>query len=100
MMETTTSQPSRRPAVALLGAGTMGAGMAQRMLDLGFPVNVWNRSPGPVVALTEHGATVRAKPTEAVAAAEVVVTMLSNADADAGVMVRGGTLDALRPNVT
>ncbi len=97
--DTPAKQPPR-PSVALLGAGTMGAGMAQRMLDLGFPVNVWNRSPGPVVALTEHGATVRAKPTEAVAAAEVVVTMLSNADAVAGVMVRGGTLDALRPNVT
>ena len=100
MMETTTSQPSRRPAVALLGTGTMGSGMAQRMLDLGFPVNVWNRTSGPVTALTEHGATARATPTEAVAAAEIVVTMLPNADAVADVMLRGGTLDALRANAT
>jgi 3-hydroxyisobutyrate dehydrogenase len=89
-----------RPQVALLGAGTMGAGMAQRMLDLGFPVNVWNRTPGPALALAGHGATVRAKPAEAVAAAEVVVTMLPNVDAVASVMLRGGTLDALRPNAT
>ena len=99
MMETT-NQPSRRPAVALLGTGTMGSGMAQRMLDLGFPVNVWNRNPGPVTALTEHGATARATPTDAVAAAEIVVTMLPNADAVADVMLRGGTLDALRANAT
>jgi len=99
MMETT-NQPSRRPAVALLGTGTMGSGMAQRMLDLGFPVNVWNRNPGPVTALTEHGATARETPTDAVAAAEIVVTMLPNADAVADVMLRGGTLDALRANAT
>src|SRR2546428_6387381 len=99
MIETTINQTSR-PTVALLGAGTMGSGMAQRMLDLGFPVNVWNRNPGPVTALTEHGATARETPTDAVAAAEIVVTMLANADAVADVMLRGGTLDALRANAT
>src|SRR2546427_125066 len=99
MIETTINHPSR-PTVALLGAGTMGSGMAQRMLDLGFPVNVWNRTPGQVIALTKHGATARAKPTEAVAAAEIVVTMLSNADAVADVMLGGGTLDAVRANAT
>ena len=88
MRETAANQPVR-PPVALLGAGTMGAGMAQRMLDLGFTVDVWNRTPGPTVALAERGATVRAKPTEAVAAAEVAVTML-----------RGGALDALPPKAT
>src|SRR2546425_10168162 len=99
MIETTINHPSR-PTVALLGAGTMGSGMAQRMLDLGFPVNVWNRTSGPVTALTEHGATARATPTEAVAAAEIVVTMLPNGDTVADVMLRGGTLDALRANAT
>jgi len=99
MRETAANQPFR-PPVALLGAGTMGAGMAQRMLDLGFPVDVWNRTPGPTLALAERGATVRAKPTEAVAAAEVAVTMLPNADAVAQVMLRGGTLDALPPKAT
>jgi len=96
---TKADQPPR-PQVALLGAGTMGAGMTQRMLDLGFHVNVWNRTPGPAVALADHGATVSAKPTEAVAAVEVVVTMLSNADAVADVMLRGGALHALRPDAT
>ena len=89
-----------RLTVALLGAGTMGSGMAERMLEVGFPVNVWDRTQRSVVALTEHGATVRAKPTEAVASAEIVVTMLANADAVADVMLRGGTLDALRANAT
>jgi 3-hydroxyisobutyrate dehydrogenase len=95
----TIAQPPR-PQVALLGAGTMGAVMAQRMLDLDFPVTVWNRTPGRAAALAERGATVRAEPTEAVAVAEVVVTMLPDADAVTEVMLRGGTLDALRPRAT
>jgi 3-hydroxyisobutyrate dehydrogenase len=100
MMGETTANQRPCPRVALLGAGTMGAGMAQRMLDLGFSVDVWNRTPGPAHALVEHGATARAKPTEAAATAEVIVTMLPNEDAVADVMLRGGALDALRPNAT
>ncbi|MFL5309929.1 MAG: NAD(P)-dependent oxidoreductase [Myxococcales bacterium] len=95
----TTDRPSR-PTVALLGAGTMGSGMALRMLEVGFPVNVWNRTPGAALALTGHGATVRATSSEAVSDAEIVVTMLPNADAVADVMVRGGALDASGANAT
>jgi 3-hydroxyisobutyrate dehydrogenase len=92
----TSSNQLPLPRVALLGAGTMGAGMAQRLLEKGFPVTVWNRTPGPAAALAKHGATAYAKPTEAVASAQVVVTMLSKADAVADVMLSGGTLDALQ----
>ena len=97
-METPAASRTARPVVALLGAGTMGSGMAQRMLDLEFPVTVWNRTP--VAALAERGANLPAKPTEAVADAEVVVTMLPTADAVEDVMLRGRTLDALRTNAT
>jgi 3-hydroxyisobutyrate dehydrogenase len=98
MGETTSNQP--RPRVAVLGAGTMGAAMASRLLDLGFAVTVWDRTPSPALALAERGATVRAKPTEAVATAEVVLTMLPNADAVADVMLQAGTLAELRPSAT
>ncbi|MDQ6743368.1 MAG: NAD(P)-binding domain-containing protein [Candidatus Dormibacteraeota bacterium] len=42
MIAANINQP--RPRVALLGAGTMGSGMAQRLLELGFSVDVWNRA--------------------------------------------------------
>jgi 3-hydroxyisobutyrate dehydrogenase len=89
-----------RPTVAILGTGTMGAGMTQRLLELGFPVSVWNRTREPALELAQRGATVGATPGDAVAGADVVVTMLPNANAVTSVMLSDGTLDALRPTAT
>ena len=33
-----------KPTVALLGTGTMGAGMAANIARAGLPLRVWNRS--------------------------------------------------------
>jgi len=88
------------PLVSVLGAGTMGAGMAQRLLDKGFVVTVWNRTSGPAASLAERGAIVRARPADAVDTAEVVITMLADADAVMDVMLRRRTLEAMRPNAT
>jgi 3-hydroxyisobutyrate dehydrogenase len=93
---TLSTDESPRPRIALLGAGTMGAGMAQRLLDVGFSVDVWNRAPGPAARLAERGATAHPYPAQAVATAEVVLTMLPTADAVADVMLRQSTVDDLR----
>src|SRR5437764_1081778 len=45
------------PRVSLLGTGIMGAGMAERLLDQGFTVDVWNRTPAATTRLAERGAT-------------------------------------------
>jgi 3-hydroxyisobutyrate dehydrogenase len=86
-----------RPRVSMLGAGTMGAGMAQRLLDLGFPVDVWDRAPGPSARLAERGATAHPEAAQAVAGADIVLTMLATGDAVTDVMLHTGTVDALRP---
>ena len=31
--------------IALLGLGLMGSGMAARLLDAGYPLSIWNRTP-------------------------------------------------------
>src|SRR5437588_309098 len=45
------------PRIALIGAGIMGAGMAERLLDQGFAVDVWDRTPAAAARLAERGAT-------------------------------------------
>ena len=89
-----------RPSVAVLGVGTMGGAMARRLLEDGFAVEVWNRNPVPAAALAEAGATPHAGAAQAVARADVMLTMLPTADAVSQVMLGGGVLDALRPGTT
>ncbi len=85
-----------RPTVALIGLGTMGAGIAERLLDQGFAVDVWNRTPGPEARLTERGATAHVMPEQAAARASVVLTMLPTGDAVAEVMLERSALNAMR----
>jgi len=87
-------------SVAVLGLGTMGGGMARRLLEKGFAVEVWNRSSGPAAALAADGAIAHADVAQAVAPADVVLTMLPTADAVSEVMLRGGVIDAVRPGAT
>jgi 3-hydroxyisobutyrate dehydrogenase len=96
-MSDTTNTPHPRPTVAILGAGAMGAAFAERLLDQGFAVAVWNRTPGPVATLAQRGATAHGKPDQAVDRADVVVTMLPTADAVREVMLEQRTLNFIRP---
>lgn len=84
--------------VAVLGTGIMGAAMARNLLLAGHEVHVWNRDPAKTAPLGDAGALVAASPAEAVAAADVVLTMLYDAAAVADVIrqaasgVRPGTV--------
>jgi 3-hydroxyisobutyrate dehydrogenase len=64
--------------VALLGLGLMGGGMAGRLLDAGYPLSVYNRTPGKAEALAGRGAKVAQTPREAVDGAGVVLSMLAD----------------------
>jgi 3-hydroxyisobutyrate dehydrogenase len=71
--------------VAVLGTGTMGRGMTRSLLRAGFAVTVWNRTASRAQDLRDAGARVAADPAEAVAEADVVVTVLFDEDAVARV---------------
>jgi 3-hydroxyisobutyrate dehydrogenase-like beta-hydroxyacid dehydrogenase len=67
------------PTVAVLGAGRMGAAMAERLAGKGLAVVVYNRSAERATALAERiGATVAASPAEAASAADVVISMVAD----------------------
>ncbi len=79
-----------QPTVALLGTGTMGAGMARNIAAAGIPLRVWNRTPERAEPLADVAA-VAGNVAEAVEGADVVLTMLLDADSVADTMeqVRG-----------
>jgi 3-hydroxyisobutyrate dehydrogenase len=65
-------------AVAFLGLGVMGGGMAARLVDSGKAVTVWNRRPGRADPLAARGARVAATPRDATAAADIVISMVAD----------------------
>jgi 3-hydroxyisobutyrate dehydrogenase-like beta-hydroxyacid dehydrogenase len=73
--------------LGFLGLGSMGSGMARRLIGAGHTVQVWNRSPEPVTELVEAGA-VRAETPEQALAAPVSFSMLAN-DAAADAVLGG-----------
>ncbi|GHE92706.1 dehydrogenase [Amycolatopsis deserti] len=71
---------SDRPAVAVLGTGTIGAPVARNLATAGYPVRVWNRTAARAeAAVAGTGATVCASPAEAVRGAGIVVTVMTDA---------------------
>jgi 3-hydroxyisobutyrate dehydrogenase len=72
--------------VAFLGTGIMGAPMARNLLNAGFEVRVWNRTPGRARALAAEGAELAETPADAVRDARFVITMLVDGAAVLAVM--------------
>ncbi|PKW27584.1 NAD(P)-dependent oxidoreductase [Phycicoccus duodecadis] len=67
--------------VAVLGTGIMGSGMARSLVRAGHEVTAWNRTPERAAPLAGDGIRVAESVAAAVGDADVVVTMLFDADA-------------------
>lgn len=85
--------------IGLLGLGSMGSGMARRLIDVGFPVRVFNRTVATARPLAERGAVVATSPAEAADGADVLLLSLSTQDAVEEVLFgRNGALGAALPD--
>jgi 3-hydroxyisobutyrate dehydrogenase-like beta-hydroxyacid dehydrogenase len=82
--------------VAFIGLGSMGSPMAAHLRRAGHELTVYNRTRSAAEPLARAGARVAASPREAVARAEVLVTMLAD-DAAVEAVIFGpeGALAAL-----
>ncbi|XWK89609.1 MAG: NAD(P)-dependent oxidoreductase [Phormidium sp.] len=67
--------------VGFLGTGLMGKPLAQRLLCARIPVVVYNRTASKVEELKAAGAQVVDSPESAIAAADCIILMLTNASA-------------------
>jgi 3-hydroxyisobutyrate dehydrogenase len=65
-------------SVAILGLGTMGAGMAVNLLKAGFSLTVYNRTAGKAQELVSAGARLTSTPAEAAVGASIVIGMLAD----------------------
>lgn len=82
---------------AFLGLGTMGRAMATSALRAGIPTIVWNREPQATRNVAELGAEVAETAADAARRAEIVVTMVTDADAVISIARDEGMLAALAP---
>lgn len=64
----------------------MGAGMARSLLRAGLVTTVWNRNPAKAEVLAEAGAQVASTVAEAFQGADVIISMLFDANAVSNVM--------------
>ena len=82
--------------IGFIGLGNMGAPMATNLLESGYSLRVYNRSPEKAQPLLEKGAKVVNTPAEVVESGGLVITMLANDSAlEAVVMGENGILNKL-----
>lgn len=71
--------------IGIAGVGRMGAAIALRLMEVGHDVTVWNRTADKTKPLIEAGAHLAETPAALAARVDVIVTILTNAEAMAGV---------------
>ncbi len=82
--------------VGFCGLGTMGAAMAANVARAGYPLTVWNRTPGKAALAVAEGAVEALSPSAVGSAAEIVVICVSDTpDVEAVLFGASGLADGL-----
>ena len=82
--------------IAFIGIGQMGSGMARNLVNAGHDVTVYNRTRSRAEEFAKQGGKAAGTLRDAVAGAEIVITMLSDDAAIREVMhARDGVLESL-----
>jgi 3-hydroxyisobutyrate dehydrogenase-like beta-hydroxyacid dehydrogenase len=80
------SAAGTKAKIGLIGLGLMGRPMGMNLLKAGHALTVWNRSASRADELVAAGASLAKSPKEAAAAADVLVTIVSDPPALEGVL--------------
>jgi 3-hydroxyisobutyrate dehydrogenase len=67
--------------IGIAGLGAMGGNIAERLIDQGHALTVWNRTAQKTRPLAERGATVAGSAAEVASRSDVVITILTDAAA-------------------
>jgi len=64
--------------IGFIGLGIMGRPMAGHLVDAGYAVTVWNRTPGKMTGLVERGASAAGAPKDVAARSDITITMVAD----------------------
>lgn len=67
--------------VGVAGLGKMGAAIVERLMEVGHEVIVWNRTAAKTKPLIDKGAKAASSPVQLAKSADVILTILTDADA-------------------
>ena len=82
--------------VAVIGLGRMGAAMANKLIEAGHDVTVWNRTGETAAAfVAEHGGQLAHTPANAAAGTDLVIAILASGAATKQVLLEPAFLDAV-----
>lgn len=82
--------------VVFLGTGLMGHPMAANLVRAGFRVTVWNRTKSKTETLARLGARVAETPRDAVAEADIIMSILENGPVVEQVLFGSGAAERIR----
>lgn len=80
-------------SIALLGTGLLGTAIAQRLLEQGHQLRVWNRTPAKTAGLVDAGASLIGALKGAARGCDTVITVLRDGPCSAEVIAELGELD-------
>lgn len=82
--------------IGFLGLGIMGTAMATNLLKAGYPLTVWNRSPGKSGSFNGQDVQWGKNPAEVVAQSDVTFAMVSDPEASRALCFnQGGVLETM-----
>ena len=84
--------------IGFIGLGIMGRGMAHNLLKAGYPLTVWNRTPGRMEEFVEAGAARGGSPAEVARQTDIILICVSDTpDVEAVVLGEGGVIQGVQP---
>lgn len=91
--------PSSLPVLGFLGLGLMGQPLSQRLLEAGFQLHVWNRTPSKADRLVNLGAHQATSPAAVARQAEIICLCVTDTQSVESLLHQPeGLLEALKPN--
>jgi putative dehydrogenase len=89
---------TKKPAVGVIGLGSMGMGVARTLVSKGFPTHAFDIRAAARNTFAKAGGTAHRNPAEMAAQCDIVIVLVVNANQTSDVLLgKHGALTALKP---